>query len=94
MVKIYQQLWKDTTEANDETKAVQALTAILVDKEGRTFISNLERGDVELCIELLDRVSHDPCPLSTFVVSDGPVRLSEITATTLKTPGGSFFLSR
>lgn len=57
MAKGYQQLWKDVTSATDEAKAVRTLAGILADKEGRTFISCLERGDAELCIEILDRVS-------------------------------------
>jgi hypothetical protein len=58
MAKSYQRLWKDFTNASSEAKAVRALAEILTDKEGRTFISNLELRDAELCIEILDRVGH------------------------------------
>ena len=37
------------------------MAEILLDEEGRTFISNLESADAELCIEILDLVSRDPC---------------------------------
>jgi len=60
MAKDYRRLWEDVTSTNDEGEAVRTLAEILRDKEGRTFISNLERRDAELCIETLDHVSHDP----------------------------------
>ena len=59
MVKDYRRLWKDVTNTIDEARAVRTLADILADKEGRTFISRLEHKDAELCIEILDRVSHD-----------------------------------
>ena len=59
MVKDYQRLWRDVTSANNETQAVRSLAEILIDKEGRGFISSLKRKDAELCIEVLDRVSCD-----------------------------------
>jgi len=59
MAKDYQRLWRDVTSANDDGEAVRILAEIVLDKEGRAFISNLERDDAELCIEILDRVSHD-----------------------------------
>ena len=62
MAKNYQQLWKDVASTSNEAKAVQTLAEILLDKEGRAFISNLER-DAELCIEILDRVSRHSYPL-------------------------------
>ena len=71
MAKDYQRLWKDVTGTKDEGKAVRTLAEILVDKEGRSFISNLERKDAELCIEILDQVSPDSYLLPSFVVSSG-----------------------
>ena len=59
MVKDYQRLWRDVANGIDETKSVRILTQILVDKEGRAFISRLERRDAKLCIEILDSVSRD-----------------------------------
>ena len=59
MAKDYQRLWKDITDTIDEAKAVRILAEILVDKEGRAFISRLDRKDAELCIEILDLVSCD-----------------------------------
>ena len=58
MAKGYQQLWKDVTNATDDAKAVRTLAGILADREGRTFISRLERKDAELCIKILDRVGY------------------------------------
>jgi len=63
MAKNYQRLWKDVTSTSDEGKAVRTLADILLDKDGRTFISNLAREDAELCIEILDHVSRNPYPL-------------------------------
>ena len=60
MTKNYQRLWRDITNAIDGAKAVRTLAEILVDKEGRAFISRLGRGDAGLCIGILDHVSHDP----------------------------------
>ena len=61
MAKNYRQLWEDVTTSRtvDEVKAVRTLAGIVADKEGRVFISNLEREDAELCIEILDHVSRD-----------------------------------
>ena len=59
MAKNYQRLWNEVTHAIDEAKSVRILAEILVDKEGRTFISRLDRKDAELCIEILDYVSRD-----------------------------------
>ena len=44
---------------------------VVLDKEGRVFVSGLKRNDAELCIEILDRVSCDPHPLPSSAVSDG-----------------------
>ena len=60
MAKDFRRLWKDATNTIDQTKAVRILADILVDKEGRVFISRLERKDAELCIEILDYVGCDP----------------------------------
>ena len=60
MAKDFRRLWKDATNTIDQAKAVRILADILVDKEGRVFISRLERKDAELCIEILDYVSCDP----------------------------------
>ena len=72
----YQRLWKGVTNTSDEGKAIRTLADILLDKEGRTFISNLERKDAGLCIEILDLVSPDLCfrfPLSpSQTLSSGP----------------------
>ena len=59
MAKDYQRLWKEVASAIDETKSVRILAEILADKEGRAFISRLERRDAELCIEILDHVCRD-----------------------------------
>ena len=77
VAKDYQQLWKDITSTSDKSKAVRTLADILLDKEGRSFISNLERKDAELCIEILDHVSRDPYLLPSppsQMVSPGPCR--------------------
>lgn len=60
MAKDYRRLWKDVAGASNEGGAVRTLAEILLDKEGRAFISNLERNDAELCIKILDRVSRGP----------------------------------
>lgn len=59
MTKDYEEFWKGVTSTSDEGKAVQILARIVLDREGRTFILNLEHNDAELCIEILDRVSSD-----------------------------------
>ena len=66
MAKDYRRLWKDITNTIDEARAVWILAEILVEKEGRAFISSLESKDAELCIEILDHVRCDMClfPLS------------------------------
>jgi len=56
MAKDYRELWKGVTGASDEDKAIRTLVEILLDKDGRSFISSLERRDAELCIEILDHV--------------------------------------
>lgn len=56
----YQDLWRRVANATDVAQAVQTLAEILVHKEGRAFISCLDRHDAELCVEVLDNVSRDP----------------------------------
>jgi len=60
MAKDYRRLWNDAATTTDEGRAVRTLAEILLNKEGRTFISNLDRNDAELCIKILDRVSRGP----------------------------------
>ena len=57
MAKDYQQLWKDLIDTTDDGKAVRVMAEILVDKEGRLFVSRLEKKDTDFCIEILDIVS-------------------------------------
>ena len=64
--KDFQWLWKDVTSAEDEAGAIRALAEILIEKEGRAFISRLDREDAKFCIELLDRVSCDSCLLPSL----------------------------
>jgi len=59
MAKNYGELWKGVTSATNAAQAVRTLGEILADKEGRTFISRLGSKDAELCIEILDDVSHE-----------------------------------
>ena len=56
MAKNYQRLWEEVARGTDEAKSVRTLAGIVADKEGRAFISRLERKDAELCIEILDHV--------------------------------------
>jgi len=59
MAQDYQDLWTHVTNTADEAQAAQILAKILADKEGRDFISRLDKKNVESCIEILDNVSHD-----------------------------------
>jgi len=59
MAKDYQQLWKNAVSAMDKAKAIQVMSGILVNKEGRVFISRLGGKDAELCVEILDNVSRE-----------------------------------
>ena len=59
MTKNYEELWRSVTNAANAAQAAQTLGEILADKEGRVFISRLGSKDAELCIEILDDVSHD-----------------------------------
>ena len=92
MAKDYRQLWKEITAAGDEGKTLQTLAKILLDKESRTFISNLAPKNAELCIETLDHVSRDPYLLSALTVSNGFFRVS--LGTTSKLPRNMISLSR
>ena len=76
MAKDYQRLWKDTTGITDEAKAVRALAAILADKEGRAFISQLDQKDIQLCIGILYYVGGDFL-LLVFALSDSFTRASQ-----------------
>jgi hypothetical protein len=69
MSKDYGRLWKSVTNTTDEGKAVRILAEILLDKEGRVFISNLEHKEAELCIEILDHVSSDVHPPPSSAIS-------------------------
>ena len=60
MVKDYQRLWEGIATATNEAEAIRALTEIVVDKEGRRFISHLDSTGVDSCVEILDQVSRDP----------------------------------
>lgn len=59
MAKDFQRLWKDVTGTEDEAAAIRALAGILVEKEGRAFVSRLDRKYTDFLIDVLDRVSHD-----------------------------------
>ena len=53
-------LWREVvTSPSDGARPVQALAEILANKQGRSFVFQLERNDADLCLEVLDRVSHD-----------------------------------
>jgi len=60
MAKDYHQLWKDAISAGDKAKAIQTLSDVLVEKEGRVFFSRLDGKEAKLCVEILDDVSCDP----------------------------------
>jgi hypothetical protein len=62
MANDFQRLWKNVINSADEDMAIRALAGILVDKEGRAFVSSLDRKSAEHCIDVLDRVSPDLCP--------------------------------
>jgi len=55
----YRQLWTDAVSANNKPQAVQTLSDILVNNEGRAFLSRLDSKDARLCVEILDSVSRD-----------------------------------
>jgi hypothetical protein len=74
VVKDSKKLWKSFAKATNEGKVVQILAEILSDEDGGEFISDLERTDAELCIEILTNVSFNPHPHSSFVVSNTSLR--------------------
>ena len=68
----YRQLWEGVTNATGQSEAVRALAKIVVDKQGRVFVSSLEREEAELCVKILDDVSRDALPISSpHTVSPG-----------------------
>ena len=75
MAKDHKRLWARVSSATGESKAVRTLTEILADRDGRIFISRLERKDAELCIDILDHVSRDLNLLSSFTLSGGFIRV-------------------
>ena len=58
MTKDYRRLWEDVVVSgkSDEAKVDRTLTEIVMEKEGRAFISDLDRAQAGLCIEMLNRV--------------------------------------
>ena len=87
----YWQLWKDITDTFDEAKAVRILVNILDDKEGRTFVSCLERKDAELCIEILGHVSRGLHLVRPFLSGD---LCRALRYTTSRPQRSRFFSSR
>ena len=75
MARNCQRLWRDVLSTPKGANAVRTLAEILTDKEGKTFISHLEREDAVLCIEVLNRVSPNHFSLSPpQTVSSGHCR--------------------
>ena len=56
--KDYERLWRAVTTCT-EAETVQALSEILADEGGKSFILHLERNQAESCIRILDHVSCD-----------------------------------
>jgi len=54
MARDFRGTWGNALASVDE--AVQTLAQISLSSRGRGFLSNLERGEAGLCMELLDRV--------------------------------------
>jgi hypothetical protein len=94
MTKDHQRLWEHVTNTTNESEAVRALAGILADREGRAFISRLERDEAELCIDILDHVSRDPCLPLPFAFSDGDGFARVSQSTTLSPPRNRFSLLR
>lgn len=67
--KDYRRFWDDITSTSEESKAVRTPADILSDNKGRSLVSGLERKDAELCVEILGRVSPNPYPVPSFLVS-------------------------
>jgi len=63
MARDYRQLWEGVVVSgqSDEAKADRTLTEIVMEKEGRAFISDLDRAQAGLCIEMLSRVGFNRC---------------------------------
>lgn len=64
----FARLWGQVVHATDDSRAIRILAEILVQKEGRAFISRLGRDEAELCIEVLGRVSRNLYLLPHFAV--------------------------
>ena len=74
----------DVANPTDEAQAVRSLAGILRDKEGKVFISRLDRKDAELCIEILGNVGpdlHSPCsqpqPIHQSIATEHDLRPAE-----------------
>ena len=71
----YQQMWNDAVCTRDKAKAIQTLSGVLVEKEGRVFISRLDTQNAELCVEILDDVSrrdlHSPHSPPSHAIRQG-----------------------
>jgi len=71
MTRNYEQLWKGITDKTDKTEAAEGLAKIVADNAGRDFILGSEYEEAELCVEILDHVSHNthspPLPPSQMV---------------------------
>lgn len=80
MDKDYSELWMNVVNATDRGEAVHILTGILLDEEGRSFIANLEGEEAELCVKILDHVSHVLNLFSPVVMLAGLARGSQSTA--------------
>ena len=77
------ELWGWVVRTISEVDSIQILAKILAQKEGRSFISNLACKNAKLCIEILDRVSHDLYLLPP-AISDDFIRASESTTSELQ----------
>jgi len=77
MTEHYQQIWTGITNAIEETQAIQALAGVVVEKEGRGFISRLDSKDAVSCVRILDRVSNGSNSPPSH--SDGLVRALQVT---------------
>ena len=77
MEKDYQQLWEAVINALGEAKT-RALAEIVVDREGRVFVSGLDHEAAKLCFEILDSVGCN-LHLPPSTASDSLVRASQST---------------
>lgn len=71
MVVDFNKLWKNARTTVDEAESVRTLAKILSSTDGRTFISNLEPLEAELCIDILDRVSSNPPSATAMATHQG-----------------------